>query len=99
MSFRLAQHGAVFSTRPRGRALRQEALSDHVRGQELHISFAGVQSVSYSFADEFLGPLLLGPDHVILEDVPSNLHRIIKSTMARRNIRTRDADLFAATTA
>ncbi|MEX2448034.1 MAG: hypothetical protein WD404_04735 [Solirubrobacterales bacterium] len=97
MSFRLEQHGAVFSTRPKGRALRQEALSEHVRGEELHVSFAGVQSISYSFADEFLGPLLLGTDRVVLEDVPPHLHRIIKSTMSRRGIRRNDAELFAVT--
>jgi hypothetical protein len=97
MSFRLNQHGAVFSTRPRGRQLRQAALSDHVRGRELHISFEGVQSISYSFADEFLGPLMLGSDRVVLDDVAPQLHRIIKSTMQRRNIRIADSELFAVT--
>jgi hypothetical protein len=97
MSFRLDEHGAVFSTRPRGRELRQAAVADHVRGQDLHISFDGVQSISYSFADEFLGPLLLGSERVVLEDVPPHLHRIIKSTMARRKIRCRDSELFAVT--
>jgi hypothetical protein len=97
MTFRLDQHGAVFSTRPKGRQLRQEALSSHSPGQELHVSFDGVQSISYSFADEFLGPLLLGPDRVVLEDVPPHLHRIIKSTMQRRNIRIDDSELFAVT--
>lgn len=97
MSFRLDQHGAVFSTRPRGRELRQAALSDHARGQELHISFEGVQSISYSFADEFLGPLFLGPDQLVLEDVPPHLHRIIKSTMSRRGIRCNESELFAVT--
>jgi hypothetical protein len=97
MSFRLDQHGAVFSTRPRGRQLRQAALSDHAHGQELHISFEGVQSISYSFADEFLGPLMLSSDRVVLEDVAPQLHRIIKSTLQRRNIRIADSDLFAVT--
>ena len=97
MSFRLDQHGAVFSTRPKGRTLRQQALSEHARGEELHISFAGVQSISYSFADEFLGPLLLGSERVILEDVSPNLHRVIKSTLTRRGIRREDSELFAVT--
>lgn len=97
MSFRLSQHGAVFSTRPKGRALRQEALSEHTRGEEIHVSFDGIQSISYSFADEFLGPLLLGPDSVVLEDVPPHLHRIIKSTLSRRNIRLADSELFTVT--
>ncbi|HEX2392035.1 MAG TPA: DUF4325 domain-containing protein [Solirubrobacterales bacterium] len=98
MSFRLDQHGAVFSTRPRGRTLRQQAMAEHARGQEIHVSFEGVQSISYSFADEFLGPLMLGPDRVVLEDVPPQLHRIIKSTLSRRGIRLRDdSDLFAIT--
>lgn len=97
MSFRLDQHGAVFSTRPKGRELRQAALSEHTRGQELHVSFDGVQSISYSFADEFLGPLLLGQDRVVLEDVAPHLHRIIRSTMSRRNIRLQDSELFAVT--
>lgn len=97
MSFRLEDYGAVFSTRPKGKALRQKALSEHVRGQELHISFAGVQSTSYSFVDEFLGPLLLGPDQVVLDDVPAHLHRIIMSTVARRGIRVTESELFAVT--
>lgn len=97
MSFRLAEHGAVFSTRPKGRSLRQAALAEHVRGGEIHVSFDGVQSISYSFADEFLGPLLLGPDRVILEDVAPHLHRIIKSAVSRRNIRLSDSELFAVT--
>jgi len=97
MSFRLDQHGAVFSTRPKGQALRKEAVSEHVRGQELHISFAGVQSTSYSFIDEFLGPLLLGPDRVVLEDVPPHLHRIVMSTVSRRGIRLTKSELFAVT--
>jgi uncharacterized protein DUF4325 len=97
MSFRLEQHGAVFSTRPKGRTLRQQALSEHARGQEIYVSFAGVQSISYSFADEFLGPLLLGPDRVVLEDVAPHLHRIINSTLTRRGIRLKESELFAVT--
>lgn len=97
MSFHLHQYGAVFSTRPKGRELRLAALSEHESGQELHVSFDGVQSISYSFADEFLGPLLLGPDRVVLEDVAPHLHRIIKSTMSRRSILLRDSELFAVT--
>lgn len=97
MTFQLSDHGAVFSTRPKGRALREAALVEHVRGEEIHVSFDGVQSISYSFADEFLGPLLLGKDRVVLEDVPSHLHRIIRSSVSRRNIRLSDSDLFAIT--
>jgi hypothetical protein len=96
MSFRLDEHGAVFSTRSRGSELRKLALASHPSGDTLRISFSGVQSVSYSFADEFLGPLMLGGDPVILEDVSAPIHRIIMSTMRRRNIRVDEQTLFAA---
>ncbi len=96
MTFQLSDHGAVFSTRPKGASMRKLALSPHTRGEELRVSFAGVQSISYSFADEFLGPLMLGPDRVVLDDVPPLLHRIIMSTMRRRGVRTEEREIFGS---
>jgi hypothetical protein len=97
MNFPLEQHGAVFSTRPKGRELRELALSEHARGEDLVVSFAGIESVSYSFADEFLGPLLQGEDRIVLEDVEPRVHRIIASVLRRRAITVDEAELFVVT--
>lgn len=95
MTFSLADHGSVFSTRPRGAALRAEALASTEDGEELRISFAGVKSVSYSFADEFLGPLLVGEQaRASLEEVPPSLHRVILGALRRRGLQIKSRDLF-----
>ncbi|HEY2335541.1 MAG TPA: DUF4325 domain-containing protein [Solirubrobacterales bacterium] len=94
MPFLLSTHGAVFSTRPRGASLRSEAIASRDANEELRISFAGVQSISYSFADEFLGPLMSAPGTVVLEDVAAPLHRIILGALERRGIHTSEEELF-----
>lgn len=95
MTFSLGDYGAVFSTGSRGTELREELLTACITDGELRISFAGVQSISYSFADEFLGPLMLGsPNRVVLEDVPPSLRRILIGTIRRRGIRTSERKLF-----
>ena len=96
MIFRLSDHGAVFSTRPKGASLRKLLLAQRSAGEEIHISFDKVQSVSYSFADEFLGPLVLGPDPVKLEDVPPAVGRIIEGTLRRRGLRTSQVEKLSA---
>ncbi|HEX8689219.1 MAG TPA: STAS-like domain-containing protein, partial [Solirubrobacterales bacterium] len=88
-----------FSTRPSGAKLRKMTLEGHVPGDEIRVSFEGVQSISYSFADEFLGPLMLGADDVVLENVPPNLHRIILAALRRRGIRTKPQNLFGSVAA
>jgi hypothetical protein len=94
MVFRLADYGAVFSTRPKGASMRRLVLASHEAGEEIHLSFDGVQSISYSFADEFLGPLMLGSDRVVLDGVALPLHRIIMSTLRRRGVRVDEKEIF-----
>lgn len=96
MVFRLSDHGAVFSTRPKGASLRKLLLSQRSVGEEIRISFAEVQSVSYSFVDEFLGPLVLGSDPVKLEDVPPAVGRIIDGTLRRRGLRASQVSKLSA---
>jgi hypothetical protein len=96
MTFQLSDHGSVFSTRPKGASVRKIALSQYRSGDEIHVSFAGVKSISYSFADEFLGPLMLGPNRVVLDDVPTSLHRIIMSTLQRRGVRAEEREIFGS---
>ena len=66
MLFQLADHGQVFSTRPRGRELREAIEGQLSPNEELEISFEAVARVSQSFSDEFFGALLanLGTERV-----------------------------------
>ncbi len=93
MNFALADYGAVFSTRPLGAKLRDEVLARR-EGEDITISFAGVQSISYSFADEFLGPIMLSSDRPTLDEVPPQLHRIILGALERRGLRISEHELF-----
>jgi hypothetical protein len=93
MTFQLSEYGAVFSTRPLGAHLREEALSRRSGEAQLRISFAGVQSVSYSFADEFLGPMLVD-EQASLAEVPEQLHSVILGALARRGLQVDESELF-----
>lgn len=53
-------------------------------GEEIEISFEGVQSVSPSFADEFLGPLTFGSDEVQITGASPAVNRIIEIVLRRR---------------
>lgn len=61
MRYRVADHGRVFSTRDRG----SELLSDFVSFYDQHdagsivLDFDGVLNMTPSFADEFVGELLV----------------------------------------
>lgn len=93
MRYRLADKGRVFSTRERGaRVLADlEAEFGRTHSEPVTIDFAGVVSISYSFADEFVGELndraaagrLPRPQ---LENVDPRLQRVID-----RSLRTRKA--------
>lgn len=87
MEFRLSEHGRVFSTRPRGRELREGLLQRLDAGERVVISFEGVARVSQSFSDEFLGALLsdIGPDRVLVdgEMVPA-VARVLSRALDRR---------------
>jgi uncharacterized protein DUF4325 len=58
MRYRMADHGRVFSTRDRGARLLADFDSAYTRDASVVIDFAGVLSMTHSFADEFVGELL-----------------------------------------
>jgi anti-anti-sigma regulatory factor len=89
MHFSLAKHGLVFLTRDRGARMRAELLEarDTATGP-LTIDFAGVQSASYSFVDEFVGKLAesMAPDAPRLVNLPPMIARTIESSLRRRGV-------------
>jgi hypothetical protein len=61
MRYDLAKLGTTFATRARGTSIRAEIdvlASQAAVGETIIINFDGVQLVSFSFADEFIGVLL-----------------------------------------
>lgn len=92
MKFALKSFGVVFSTRDRG-ARMLEAVEPHLaRGEHLVIDFADVMSVSYSFADEFVGELLeraaagMYPREPALEHVDAAVYRTIAKSLHNRGL-------------
>jgi hypothetical protein len=53
--FLLSEFGASFATRGRAEELRKQALERAGGSSTLIADFAGVQRVSYAFADQFVG--------------------------------------------
>lgn len=87
MNFQLSEHGRVFSTRPRGKEIREELARKLNDGEQVFISFDGVARVSQSFSDEFLGALLsdLGQDRVLIEgDLLPGVFRVLGRALDRR---------------
>ena len=87
MDFQLSEYGRVFSTRPRGKQIREELLGRLNDGERVFISFDGVARVSQSFSDEFLGALLsdLGQDLVLVEgDLAPGVVRVLGRALDRR---------------
>jgi hypothetical protein len=93
MEFRLADHGLVFSTRDRGKAMRADLLVDLAPTETVVIDFSDVLSASYSFLDEFVSilaeelqprrPELVNVSETILETIARSLrHRGLDSTIA-----------------
>lgn len=60
MRYNVADHGTFFSTRSRGAAIRGDLEAKAGDADRVEVDFAGVQSVSYSFLDCFVGELLTG---------------------------------------
>lgn len=58
MRFLLAERGTVFSTRERGARMLAELEETLADVDDLIVDLRGVRSLSYSFADEFIGPLV-----------------------------------------
>lgn len=88
MERRLAEHGLVFSTRDRGKAMRAELLADLAPDKTVVIDFDGVRSASYSFLDEFVGVLaeLLDPRRPELVNVPETISETIVRSLRRRGL-------------
>jgi hypothetical protein len=87
MEFRLSEYGRVFSTRPRGRELREELLQRLAPEDRVVISFDGVARVSQSFSDEFLGALLsdIGSDRVLVDgEIAPAVARVLGRALGRR---------------
>jgi hypothetical protein len=100
MYMRLADHGHAFSTRPRGAALLAD-FEEHAAGSsEAIIDFQDVLSISYSFADEFVGALLERAAQgaytfdVRLEHVPVPFRPVILKSLAARGLEVDPAELF-----
>jgi len=55
--FKVSDFGRSFATRGRGRELREELLHRTEGAGAVTVDFAGVERVTYSFADEFIGVL------------------------------------------
>ena len=92
MTFRLAEHGRAFATRPRGVELLGALESQARPGDLAIIDFTGVLSVSYSFADEFVGRLLERqaqgelPFAVRLTNISPGLQRVIARCLDSRGV-------------
>ena len=87
MLFQLADHGQVFSTRPKARELREEVEQQLGPDEVLAISFDSVARVSQSFSDEFLGRLLsdLGRERVeIIGPLAPSVERVLTRALRHR---------------
>jgi hypothetical protein len=87
--FRLGEFGRAFATRGRGKELRSELLVRAGDTAVVTVDFEGITNVSYSFADEFLGPLMAARDHddtlaIKLVNMTAPVDRVVQSAMSRR---------------
>ena len=87
--FLLSEFGTSFATRGRGQELREQALERAGGSSTLIVDFAGVQHVSYSFADEFAGKLVAGGDDLAVVAVEithasDTVGRTVEDAMRRR---------------
>lgn len=99
MDFQLADFGSVFSTRLRGRDVREELEKRLTPGDSVAISFESVVKVSQSFSDEFLGALLsdLGPERVHVEgEMAPAVERVLTRALRRRGFANVDGFAVAA---
>jgi len=83
--FELREFGASFATRERGAEVREELLRRAGDADRVVVDLAGVQHVSYSFADELLGKLsAAGNFSLDIEGTSANLDRTIQTAVSRR---------------
>lgn len=96
MKYRFASHGRVFATRERGAKVRQEIealLRSAPPGQSCVLDFAGVEMISFSFADEVVGRLLsdraagsYGDRSVLVGGAGEDVRDPISRSLARREL-------------
>lgn len=86
MNFELRKFNNVFASRPRAREIRDELVADLATADNVQISFAGVDRVSQSFSDEFLGELLseLGPERICVSEMSLAVRRVLGRAVGRR---------------
>jgi STAS-like domain of unknown function (DUF4325) len=100
MRFSLSSYGRAFSTRPRGVALLSELEGKASDARNVEIDFSGVTSISYSFADEFVGVLFqrAGEGAYAFEPhlvhVPPALRRVILRSLRFRDVQISPDELF-----
>lgn len=81
--YTVVERGRTFSTRPRGAELRESLLQEMKGAEHVTLDFSGVLSISYSFADEFVGRLEQAADQ---SQVPFGLSVIGASDEVQRVI-------------
>jgi hypothetical protein len=87
MTFRVAAHGTVFSTRDRGEVLREELDRALAVGDDLVVDFEGVLSISLSFADEFIGALFEAHSaEVTIKNAAPSVERAIQRSLRARGL-------------
>jgi hypothetical protein len=100
MRFRLADHGEVFSTRPRGGVVLAQLEAGARGASTVEIDFEGVRSLSYSFADSFVGEAMQRARNgeyqfeIRLGKVPAQSRRVILSSLRNRGLDADPRDLF-----
>ncbi len=83
--FELREFGSSFATRGRGEALREELLTRVGDARLVVVDLAGVDQMSYSFADELLGKLSAAEGLSLnIEGASPNVSRIIENAVRRR---------------
>jgi hypothetical protein len=86
------RHGQAFSTRARGEEIRAEIELVAEAAIDVTIDFAGVRSVSYSFADEEIGVIV--SEHLAQADRPrpvvigltAQAQRMLLGSLAQRGV-------------
>lgn len=85
---RLATHGRTLATRELAARLRSELEADLVAGLDAVLDFTEVRAVSYSFADELIGPLaeeaLKSGAEIRVTHASDDVLRVIERASSRR---------------
>lgn len=84
--FELREFGTSFATRGRGEELRNEVMEHVDDSGHIVVDLAGVEHVSYSFADELLGKLATASSvSVDIEGAGPTVSRTIEDAIRRRS--------------